>query len=164
MSLLCQPYFSKCRLKSFFRWIIAGEVAPNHLRPATLSFAVCINWLFSFTVSKLTPILLDRIQYGTFLLYGSCCLTMAVWSYVCLPETSGYALEDIKYLFERDVIIRSLQDAPGGKLFLRGRRARPVVFLRDGVTEGDDTDGEANDDDSEFDSTQPLLIRPAMSV
>jgi hypothetical protein len=164
VSLFCQSHLSKRHLKFFSRWVIASEVAPNHLRPASLSVAIGVNWLFSFTISKLTPILLDRIKYGTFLLFGSCCLIMAAWSYVCLPETSGYALEDIKYLFERDVIIRSLQDAPGGKLFLRGRRARSVVLLREGEAEGDDPDGEANDHDLDFDSRQPLLIRPATSV
>lgn len=89
---------------------------------------------------------------------------MVIWSYVCFPETSGYALEDMKYLFEQDVIIRSLQDAPGGKMLLWGRRAVPVVLLKDGVDGEDDPDGEANDYDSDLDSRQPLLIRAATSV
>lgn len=55
---------------------------------------------------------------------------MAVWAYVFLPETSGYALEDIKYLYEKDVIVRALEDAPGGKIFIRGRHSTPVAELR----------------------------------
>lgn len=112
------------------RWVVAGEVTPNHVRPAALSIAVGINWLFAFTISKLTPIMLNSIGFGTFLIFGFCCLFMALWTYVCLPETTGVALEDIKYLFERDVIIRSLQDAPGGKIFLRGRQAPSIESLR----------------------------------
>lgn len=111
-------------------WVVAAEVAPNHVRTAALAVAVGVNWLFSFTVSKLTPIMLIKIQYGTYLLFGVFCLLMAVWAYVFFPETKGYALEDIKYLFEHDVIIRSLQDAPSGKLFLGGRRATPVEELK----------------------------------
>ncbi|KAK0236086.1 general substrate transporter [Armillaria nabsnona] len=110
-------------------WVVAGEVAPNHLRTVALSLAIGVNWLFSFTISKLTPIMLNEITYGTFLLFGLCCVIMSIWAYVFLPETSGYALEDIKYLFEKDVIIRSLQDAPGGSFFLRGKRAVPVEEL-----------------------------------
>ncbi len=113
-----------------FRWVVAGEVAPNHVRPAALSIAVAVNWLFAFTISKLTPIMLNSIIFGTFLIFGFCCLFMALWTYFCFPETSGVALEDIKYLFERDVIIRSLQDAPGGKIFLRGKRAPSIESLR----------------------------------
>ncbi|GLB40275.1 putative major facilitator superfamily, sugar transporter (TC 2.A.1.1) family protein [Lyophyllum shimeji] len=111
-------------------WVVAGEVAPNHLRTAALSIAIGVNWLFSFTISKLTPIMLNNITYGTFLLFGFCCLIMTVWAYFFLPETKGYALEDIKYLFEKDMILRSLNDAPCGRLFVGSRRATPVLELR----------------------------------
>ena len=111
-------------------WVVAAEVAPNHVRTAALAVAIGVNWLFSFTVSKLTPIMLNKIAYGTYLTFGVFCLLMAVWTYFFLPETRGYALEDIKYLFESDVIVRSLQDAPGGKIFLRGRHAASVEELK----------------------------------
>ncbi|KAF9004026.1 general substrate transporter [Cyathus striatus] len=111
-------------------WVIAGEVAPNHLRPAVLSIAVAVTWLCIFSISKLTPIMLDTITYGTFLLFGLLCIIMVLWSYVFLPETTGYALEDIKYLFNEDITLRSLQDAPGGRLFIGKRRAKSIEELR----------------------------------
>lgn len=111
-------------------WVVAGEVAPNHLRTISMSLAIGVNWLFSFTISKLTPIMLNDITYGTFLIFGFMCLIMSVWAYAFFPETAGYALEDIKYLFEKDVIVRALQDAPGGKIFLGGRQAESVEELR----------------------------------
>lgn len=110
--------------------MVASEVAPNDLRPATQSIAIGVNWLFSFTISKLTPIMLNEITYGTFLIFGICCLIMSAWTYFCLPETAGYALEDIRYLFEKDVVLRALGDAPGGRLFIGKRRAVPVDVLR----------------------------------
>ncbi|EKM78840.1 hypothetical protein AGABI1DRAFT_114418 [Agaricus bisporus var. burnettii JB137-S8] len=112
-------------------WVVAGEVAPNHVRSFALSIAVGTHWLFGFVISKVTPIMLDRIKYGTFLLFGFCCMIVATWAYFCLPETSGFALEDIKYLFERDVMVRSLQDAPGGKIFLGGRRVESIASLKE---------------------------------
>ncbi|KAG0691907.1 hypothetical protein DFH29DRAFT_818637, partial [Suillus ampliporus] len=111
-------------------WVVASEVAPNHVRAATLTVAIGINWLFSFIISRLTPVMLENITYGTFLLFGTFCMIMAAWTYFFLPETKGYALEDIKYLFEKDVIVRALEDAPGGRLFLGGRRATPVEEMR----------------------------------
>ncbi|KAG6919165.1 hypothetical protein DXG01_008463 [Tephrocybe rancida] len=111
-------------------WVVAGEVAPNHLRTASLSVAIGVNWLFSFMISKLTPIMLNNITYGTFLLFGFCCIIMSFWAYFFLPETKGYALEDMKYLFEKDVILRALGDAPGGRIFIGTRRAIPVEELR----------------------------------
>ena len=89
-------------------WVVASEIAPNHLRSITLTFAICVNWSLSFTISRLTPVMLEKMKYGIFLLFGMCCMIMAAWVYFFLPETKGYALEDIKYLFEKDVIVRSL--------------------------------------------------------
>ncbi|KAJ7029274.1 hypothetical protein C8F04DRAFT_1043532 [Mycena alexandri] len=99
-------------------WIVAAEVAPNHLRTAVMTIAIGVNWLFSLTISKLTPIMLNELGYGPFLIFGFCCLLMAFWAWICLPETAGYGLEEIGLLFEREVISRSLQDAPGGRMFI----------------------------------------------
>ncbi|KAH7884766.1 general substrate transporter [Phlebopus sp. FC_14] len=116
-------------------WVVAGEVAPNHVRTAAMSVALSVNWLFSFTISRLTPVMLEKITYGTFLLFGFCCVIMAAWAYFFLPETKGYALEDIKFLFETDLVVRSLEDAPGGRIFLGGRRSTPVADLRRAIDE-----------------------------
>jgi len=111
-------------------WVIVGEVAPNHVRTAAMSLAVGTNWLFSFTISRVTPIMLEEIKYGTFLLYGVCCVLMSVWVYFFLPETKGYALEDMRFLFEKDMMVRALEDAPGGHIFLGGRRSTPMADIK----------------------------------
>lgn len=126
-------------------WVVAAEVAPNHVRTAALAVAIGVNWLFSFTVSKLTPIMLNRITYGTYLVFGVFCLLMATWAYFFLPETRGYALEEVRYLFENDTILRAVQDAPGGKIFLGSKRATPVAELKAAA------EGEIVDNDSESD-------------
>lgn len=128
-------------------WVVASEIAPNHVRAATLTVAVSINWLFSFTISRLTPVMLEKITYGTFLLFGMCCMIASAWTYFFLPETKGYALEDIKYLFEKDVIVRSLEDAPGGRVFLGGKRATPVDDLRGGGDIQDSSDSSQKGDE-----------------
>ncbi|GJE88573.1 sugar porter family MFS transporter [Phanerochaete sordida] len=111
-------------------WVVAAEVAPNHVRAASQSLAIGVNWLFSFTVSKLTPIMLNRITYGTYLVFGVFCIIMVTWTYFCLPETKGYALEDIRFLFEDSVCTRALQDAPGGRIFLGSKRVPSVEELK----------------------------------
>ncbi|KAI0738639.1 general substrate transporter [Daedaleopsis nitida] len=137
-------------------WVIAGEVAPNHVRTAALSVAIGVNWLFSFTISKITPIMLDEIKYGTFLLFGFCCLIMSVWAYALLPETTGYALEDVHWLFEDEMVTRALQDAPGGRVFLGGKRATPVAELRAAAAgeEVESEDGLGKDLDAKVDHVE----------
>ncbi|KAG1896923.1 general substrate transporter [Suillus fuscotomentosus] len=114
----------------FTPFVLGSEVAPGHLRMAAMSLAAAITWLFTYVIAQITPILLDRITYGTYLLFGVASLIMAAWVYIFIPETTGYPLEDIKYLFERDIILRSLEDAPLGWIFLGKRRAVSVEELK----------------------------------
>ncbi|KAA1477154.1 sugar transporter [Dentipellis sp. KUC8613] len=149
-------------------WVVAGEVAPNNVRTAALSVAIAVNWLFAFTIGKITPIMLNSIKYGTFLLFGCCCLVMVVWTYFCLPETGGYALEDIHYLFENQPIVRALEDAPGGRIFLGGKRSVPVEELRDaaavaatsgsGSLDGEKIDVEKGESEQIEDAGRPVQV------
>jgi sugar porter (SP) family MFS transporter len=110
--------------------VLGSEVAPGHLRTAVMSLASATTWLFTYVIAQITPIMLDRITYGTFLVFGIASFIMAIWVYIFIPETTGYPLEDIKYLFEKDIIVRSLEDAPGGRVFLGKRRAVSVEDLK----------------------------------
>ena len=110
--------------------VLGSEVAPGHLRAAAMSLASATTWLFTYVIAQITPTMLQRITYGTYLVFGVCSFIMAAWAYVFIPETTGYPLEDIKYLFEKDIILRSLEDAPGGWIFLRGRHATSVEELK----------------------------------
>ncbi|OAX41445.1 general substrate transporter [Rhizopogon vinicolor AM-OR11-026] len=110
--------------------VLGSEVAPGHLRTAVMSLASATTWLFTYVIAQITPIMLDRITYGTYLVFGVASFIMVAWVYVFIPETTGYPLEDIKYLFEKDIIIRSLEDAPGGWIFLGRRRAVSVEELK----------------------------------
>lgn len=110
--------------------VLGSEVAPGHLRTAVMSLASATTWLFTYVIAQITPIMLDRITYGTYLVFGVASFIMAIWVYIFIPETTGYPLEDIKYLFEKDIIVRSLEDAPGGRIFLGKRRAVSVDELK----------------------------------
>lgn len=110
--------------------VLGSEVAPGHLRTAVISLASATTWLFTYVIAQITPIMLDRITYGTYLVFGVASFIMAAWVYVFIPETTGYPLEDIKYLFEKDIILRSLEDAPLGWVFLGKRRAVSVEELK----------------------------------
>ena len=48
-------------------WPAMSESVPNQLRSLTMSIGLMSNWLFNFTISKITPILLVQIQWGTYL-------------------------------------------------------------------------------------------------
>lgn len=66
--------------------------------------------LFNFVIAKLTPIMLADITYGTFLLFGSCCIIMGFYTVLCVPETKGVPLESIHILFEGNIVAGCVKD------------------------------------------------------
>ncbi|KAG1736514.1 general substrate transporter [Suillus lakei] len=99
---------SFCLGWGFTPLVLGSEVAPGHLRTAVMAIAAATTWLFTYVIAQITPIMLDRITYGTYLVFGVASFIMAAWAYICIPETTGYPLEDIKYLFEKDIIRRAV--------------------------------------------------------
>jgi SP family sugar:H+ symporter-like MFS transporter len=91
-------------------WPAMSEAVPNHLRSVTMSAGLMSNWLFNFVISKITPILLVEIKWGTYLLYACTTLCASLWAALFLPETGGYAIEDIHQLFEGSIVKQSLHD------------------------------------------------------
>lgn len=83
---------------------------PNHVRSLTMAAALMTQWLFNFVIAKLTPIMLARITYGTFLLFGTFCLIMVAFVIVCVPETKGVPLESIHLLFEGSIVKGAVRD------------------------------------------------------
>ena len=54
--------------------------------------------------------MLDDITYGTFLLFGACCILMTVYTVFCVPETKNVPLESIHLLFQEDIIKGCIKD------------------------------------------------------
>ena len=54
-----------------------------------MAAALMTQWLFNFVIAKLTPIMLAKITFGTFLVFGSACIVMVVYAIMCVPETKG---------------------------------------------------------------------------
>ncbi|KAF8553903.1 general substrate transporter [Imleria badia] len=127
--------------------VLGSEVAPGHLRPAVMSLATAVTWLFTYVIAQITPTMLARITWGTYVVFGVAGVVMAVWVWVGVPETTGVPLEDVKWLFEGPLWVRFVQDAPGGRWVLGKRRAMSIEALKDraeGLWGGNDTVSEEN--------------------
>ncbi|KAJ8067841.1 hypothetical protein OCU04_003435 [Sclerotinia nivalis] len=91
-------------------FVLSSECSPNHLRSFSMALAIAVQWLFNFIISKITPFMLSGITYGTFLLFGACCLLMTVYAVICVPETMNVPLERIHTLFEGEIIKGAFKD------------------------------------------------------
>ncbi|CAG8532396.1 4293_t:CDS:10 [Cetraspora pellucida] len=80
-------------------WIYPAEIFPLRIRGKALSLTTASNWLFNFVIGQVSPILLDSITWGTYIIFGVFGLTMAVSVFIFFPETKGKTLEEMDNIF-----------------------------------------------------------------
>ncbi|KAK8229076.1 general substrate transporter [Phyllosticta capitalensis] len=100
-------------------FVLCSESSPNHVRSFVMAASLMTQWLFNFVIAKLTPIMLENITYGTYLLFGTCCILMMLYAIFLVPETKNVPLESMHLLFEGNLVAGCLKD-----LFPRTSRAR----------------------------------------
>jgi MFS family permease len=76
-------------------WILASEVLPNQIRDLSMMFAVCMQYLAQFMVVYSVPYMMTRIQWGTFVFFGTCTFVSIFIAFLFVPETKGVSLEDM---------------------------------------------------------------------
>lgn len=86
-------------------WIYGTEIWPQEIRAKGYSFTIfgwaCGCGLTTFT----TPILLDRLGWGTYLLYGSLNVVAMPIVYLFYPEVANRTLEEVNLLFTSDSLL-----------------------------------------------------------
>ena len=117
-------------------FVLSAECAPNHVRSLILAAALMTQWLFNFVIAKLTPIMLADITYGTYLLFGSCCVLMVVYTVFCVPETKNVPLESVHLLFQGGIVRGATRDT------LRSRTRAKELQAHSHVKERDARDAE----------------------
>lgn len=81
---------------------VSGDGGSPHdtvalqLRDRSVSPAVGLSACSDTLAAKITPLMLDDISYGTFLLFGACCILMGIYTIFCVPETKNVPLESIR--------------------------------------------------------------------
>lgn len=70
--------------------------------------ASAILWVGNILVGQVTPILMDKITWGTYVLYGVIGLIMLVWMFLFAPEPKGLSLEEIEVVFHGPLIVTNL--------------------------------------------------------
>ncbi|KAG8902014.1 hypothetical protein FRB99_004863 [Tulasnella sp. 403] len=80
-------------------WVYVSDIFPNRTRHYGLATASATQWLFNFTISKITPTMVTHLGYKIFLTFATInILGMATFSYF-IPETKGRSLEEMDIIF-----------------------------------------------------------------
>lgn len=111
-------------------WIYGTEIWPQEIRAKGYSFTIfgwaCGCGMTTFT----TPIMLDRLGYGTYILYGALNVVAIPLVYFFYPEVAKRSLEEIDLLFTSDSLFvkenmkeyNRRVDEAGGNIAVAARR------------------------------------------
>ena len=82
-------------------WVIVGEIFPLVIRGRASGLASSFNWIGSFSVGLLFPIMTASMaQEAVFAIFGAICLLGVFFIRTCVPETRGRTLEEIEKIGE----------------------------------------------------------------
>ena len=101
---LTQPVFFLCIYVAFYSftwapltWVIVGEIFPLAIRGRAAGLASSFNWIGSFLVGLLFPIMTASLSQATvFAIFGVICMLGVCFIRNCVPETRGHTLEEIE--------------------------------------------------------------------
>ena len=78
-------------------WVMLGEMFPNQIRGSGLAVAGFAQWIANFLITWSFPVMLTGIGLaGAYGFYALCALISVVFVFMCLNETKGKELEQMK--------------------------------------------------------------------
>ncbi|KDE07398.1 hypothetical protein MVLG_02265 [Microbotryum lychnidis-dioicae p1A1 Lamole] len=84
-------------------WVLISELYPLRLRGKAMSLATASHWLWSWAVAFSVPYLTDpnELAMGSRIAFVWFVTTFmgAIWTFFCVPETSGWSLEELDGMF-----------------------------------------------------------------
>ncbi|KAI9146719.1 substrate transporter [Paramyrothecium foliicola] len=81
-------------------WILPAEVYTATSGAKGVALATCVTWISNFIVGVATLPMLDSIDFGMYVFYGSFCAMAAVWAFFLVPGTKGKTLEEMDFVFK----------------------------------------------------------------
>lgn len=77
-------------------WIYMSELFPTHLRSVGLMLATCTNWLATFLIVVLFPVVAEALgMTATMGIFTVCCIGGFIATFALAPETRGIPLEEV---------------------------------------------------------------------
>ncbi|KAG6810985.1 hypothetical protein H0H92_009524 [Tricholoma furcatifolium] len=81
-------------------WVVGAEFFPQHVRTFTQACMAASNWLYGFLISRFTPQMFIKMDYGVYLFFASLMVLSVPYVFFVLPETKQIPLERMEELFE----------------------------------------------------------------
>ncbi|KAI5812965.1 general substrate transporter [Pyronema omphalodes] len=82
-------------------WLYPAEINPLRTRGKANAISTINNWLFNFLIVMITPIMVQRIKWGTYLFFACVNACFIPFIYFFYPETKNRSLEEIDMIFAK---------------------------------------------------------------
>jgi hypothetical protein len=83
-------------------WVWGPEILPLEARAKGTAISVSSHWIWNFTIVMLTPVLINRIGWRTYIIFTLLLASFVPIVYFAYPETSNLSLEEVDNLFLPD--------------------------------------------------------------
>lgn len=70
-------------------WNVCAEIFPLHINARCCAITTCTQWVFQIVIAAITPPLLAKVGWATYLIYAGFCFLSLTWVGVFVPETRG---------------------------------------------------------------------------
>lgn len=81
-------------------WLIPTEIYPTTARAQGTAISVIIWGISNFTITFLTPVMFNNLNYFIFLVFACTNAVAGLWTWIYLPETGGRSFEDNQQFFK----------------------------------------------------------------
>ncbi|KAK7919964.1 hypothetical protein PG985_007986 [Apiospora marii] len=80
-------------------WVLPSEIFNLGNRSKAMAVTTSTTWMCNFVIGLVTPGMLDRLGWGTYVFFAAFALLALVFTYFVIPETRGKSLEDMDAVF-----------------------------------------------------------------
>ncbi|CAO3629076.1 unnamed protein product [Cunninghamella echinulata] len=105
-------------------WIYPAEIYPLRVRAMAVSLSTAANWFLNWLLNFAVPMMMESLHYGLYMLFAGFNFLMMMHVFLAYPETKGFTLEEINFVFEcnprkaidRDYIERRMKEHYGANV------------------------------------------------
>lgn len=80
-------------------WVLPSEIFNLGSRSKAMAITTSATWMCNFIIGLVTPDMLAKIGFGTYLFFAAFALIALGFTYFFIPETRGKSLEDMDVVF-----------------------------------------------------------------
>ncbi|KAG4443336.1 hypothetical protein IFR05_001205 [Cadophora sp. M221] len=80
-------------------WVLPSEIFNLAIRSKAISITTSTTWMCNFIIGLVTPDMLEKITWGTYIFFAAFCAIAFAFVYFFVPETCGKTLEDMDLVF-----------------------------------------------------------------